>query len=149
MPNTPPPPSPRIIQLPRIYDPRGSLSLVEECRQVPFPIARVYWIYDVPAGEERGAHSHRELHQLLVAVAGSFDIELFDGFSTERHTLNRPFTGLHLQPGVWSKMTNFSSGCVVMSIVSAPYDEAEYIRDYEEFLQIAAANGPILNPEKQ
>ncbi|MDE6556201.1 MAG: FdtA/QdtA family cupin domain-containing protein [Duncaniella sp.] len=135
------------ITLPRIYDPRGSLTVVEEQNQIPFDIARVYWIYDVPGGEERGAHSHRKLQQLMMAVSGSLDIEVTDGFTTKVFTLNKPFEGLYLPPGIWRRMFNFSSGSCLLSIVSLPYDEKEYIRDYDEFIENARKRGPIITQE--
>lgn len=142
------PTEPSKILLPRIYDPRGSLTVVEQRLQIPFDIARVYWIYDVPGGEERGAHSHRALQQLIVAVSGSLDIEVTDGFTSKVFTLNKPFEGLYLPPGIWRRMFNFSSGSSLMSIVSLPYDENEYIRDYDEFLSIAHERGPIITTKQ-
>lgn len=134
---------PEILSLPKIYDPRGSLTFVEEMRHIPFEIQRVYWTYDVPGGESRGGHAHRELHQLIVAVNGSFDVTLTDGYHTVTYTLNRPYEGLYVPPGFWRSITNFSSGSVLLALVSLPYDEAEYIRDFEEFSEIARARGPL------
>lgn len=132
---------PRLIELPRIYDPRGNLTFVEDGDGLlPFDIKRVYWIYDVPAGEERGSHSHRELHQLIVASSGSFCVNLHDGHKWHAFTLNRPFVGLYIPPGYWRTINNFSSGSVCMVMASAPYDEADYIRCHEEFLQSKGIN---------
>lgn len=138
---------PVLIELPRVYDPRGSLTFVEGGRHLDFPIARVYWIYDVPGGEDRGSHSHRKLHQLLVATGGSFDVELTDGFSSVVYHLNKPYQGLLVPPGYWRTLRDFSSGSVCMAIVSLPYDETDYIRDYDEYLKLALSRGPLLNPE--
>ena len=135
---------PQIITLPKICDPRGNLTFVEGERHMPFEIARAYWIYDVPAGEERGGHSHHQMHQLLVATSGSFDVTVTDGFTTRRFTLNRPFEGLYIPPGIWRTLENFASGSVCLSLVSILYDEADYIRDYEEFKRNAAEHGPII-----
>lgn len=138
---------PRIVKLPRIHDPRGNLTFVqsvgEDCGQIDFDIRRCYWIYDVPAGEERGGHSHHEMSQLLVAVGGSFDVNLSDGFSWRRFTLNRPFEGLLIPPGIWRTLDNFSSGAVCLSIVSTDYNEADYVRDYEEYRRLRMAVGPL------
>lgn len=135
---------PLIIDLPKICDPRGNLTFVEEGIHVPFQIARAYWIYDVPAGEERGGHSHISLHQLLVAVSGSFDVNVTDGFARRTYPLNRPFQGLYLPPGIWSDITNFSSGGVCMSLVDQPFCEEDYVRDFDAFMALAQANGPIM-----
>lgn len=136
---------PHIIDLPKICDPRGNLTFVQEGREVPFKIARAYWIYDVPAGEERGGHSHRNLHQLLVAVGGSFDVNITDGFTRRTITLNRPFKGLYLPPGIWRDITNFSSGGVCLSLVDDFFSEEDYVRDFEDFMALAQARGPIIN----
>lgn len=135
---------PQIIDLPKICDPRGNLTFVEESVHVPFAIARAYWIYDVPAGEERGGHSHHQLHQLLVAVSGSFDVNVTDGFARRTYSLNRPFQGLYLPPGIWSDITNFSSGGVCMSLVDQPFSEEDYVRDFDVFMALAQARGPIM-----
>lgn len=125
----------RIIDLPRIYDPRGCLSFTQNGDGLlPFEMKRVYWIYDVPAGSERGAHSHRTTGNFLVAVNGCFSVKVFDGEVWQSFTLDRPFKGLYIPPGYWHTMDNFASGSVCMVIASAPYDEADYIRDYREFL---------------
>lgn len=129
---------PRIIQLPRIYDPRGNLTFVEEKNHIPFNIARVYWIYDVPAGEARGGHSHIEAEQLIIASSGSFNVNLFDGDTYMTFQLNRPFEGLYVPTGYWRTLDNFSSGSVCLVLTSIPYSEDDYIRDYEEFKRQAA-----------
>lgn len=132
------PEKPSVITLPRIYDPRGSLTFVQDNDQIPFEIARCYWTYDVPAGESRGGHSHREAKSLLVAVNGSFNVNLSDGFSWATYTLNRPYEGLYIPPGFWRTLDNFASGSVCMVMTSILYSAEEYVRDYEEFKRMAA-----------
>jgi hypothetical protein len=123
-----------LINLPVISDPRGNLSFIESDAHVPFSIARVYYLYDVPSGSVRAGHAHKALHQLLIAVSGSFDVRLHDGVSEERVTLNRPHVGLHIGPMQWREIDNFSSGSVCLVLASTPYDEADYIRDFDAFL---------------
>lgn len=125
----------RIIALPRFEDPRGNLSFVEGERHVPFAIRRIYYIYEVPAGFGRGAHAHKQLEQLFIAMAGSFDVVLDDGTQRVRHTLSRPDQGLYVAPMMWRELENFSPGAVCAVLASAPYDEADYIRDYGDFLR--------------
>lgn len=128
--------NPRIITLPRIYDPRGSLSFVQNGDEfLPFELKRAYWIYDVPAGEERGAHSHKVSKTLLVAVSGSFCVNLFDGSQWLRFNLSRPFEGLYVPPGYWRVLDNFSSGSVCLALSSTLYSEEDYIRDYDEYMR--------------
>ena len=124
----------RIIELPKISDPRGNLTFIEGERHVPFAIERVYYLYDVPGGGERGGHAHKGLHQLIVAMSGSFDIELDDGYAKRRYQLNRSYFGLYVCPMIWREIDNFSSGSVCMVLASNRYDEADYYRDYAEFL---------------
>jgi len=126
---------PRIISLPRIYDPRGNLTFVQnDDNRVPFRIERVYWIYDVPAGEERGGHAHKEMHALMIALSGSFTVHLSDGHKELDFVLNRPFEGLYVPPGYWRTIDNFASGSVCMVLSSLKYSEDDYIRDYDDFL---------------
>lgn len=122
------------IDFPKIHDPRGNLTFIESNRHIPFDIKRVYYLYDVPGGETRAGHAHKELHQVLVALAGSFDVLLDDGKEKKRITLNRPFSGLYIYPLTWRVLENFSSGSVCLSIVSEFYTESDYIREYAEFL---------------
>jgi dTDP-4-dehydrorhamnose 3,5-epimerase-like enzyme len=125
----------RIIDLPKISDPRGNLTFIEGGRHIPFDIRRVYYLYDVPGGAERGGHAHRDLHQLLVAMSGSFDIVLDDGAKKVRYHLNRSYYGLYVSPMIWREMDNFSSGAVCLALASNLYDESDYFRDYSEFLR--------------
>jgi hypothetical protein len=123
-----------VLELPVINDPRGNLTSVEAGIHVPFAIERVYYLYDVPGGASRGGHAHRDLHQLIIAMSGSFDVVIDDGVERRVHSLNRSYRGLYLAPMVWREIDNFSSGSVCMVLASAPYDEADYYRDYSEFL---------------
>jgi len=125
----------RIIELPKITDPRGNLTFIEGSRHIPFDINRVYYLYDVPGGAERGGHAHRELNQLIVAMSGSFDIILDDGLEKRRFHLNRSYYGLYVCPMIWRELDNFSSGSVCMVLASNLYDEADYYRDYDQFMQ--------------
>lgn len=127
----------RIIELPIISDPRGNLTFIESSRQIPFDIQRVYYLYDVPGGAERGGHAHKDLHQLIIAVAGSFDIELDDGRERRTISLNRSYQGLYVCPMIWREISNFSSGSVCMVLASNLYDENDYYRDYSLFLKDA------------
>lgn len=123
----------KLLELPVIQNPQGNLTFIEEQRHVPFPIARVYYLYDVPGGAMRGGHAHRALEQLIVAISGSFDVILDDGSERKTITLNRSRIGLYMPPMIWRELVNFSSGSVCMVLASAYYDEADYYRDYDEF----------------
>lgn len=129
----------RIIVLPKISDPRGNLTFIEGDAHIPFDIKRVYYLYDVPGGTERGAHAHRNLHQFIVAMSGSFDVVLSDGQEEKRFHLNRSHFGLYVCPMMWRYLDNFSSGAVCMVLASAKYDEHDYIRDHSIFLKTAGA----------
>lgn len=124
----------KIIDLPKISDPRGNLTFVEGGVHVPFDVKRVYYLYDVPGGSERGSHAHKGLHQFIVAMSGSFDVVLNDGKESKRFHLNRSYNGLYVCPMMWRDLENFSSGSVCMVLASERYDEHDYIRDYQEFL---------------
>lgn len=128
----------KIIDLPKIEDPRGNLTFIEGGQHVPFEIKRVYYLYDVPGGSSRGGHAHKELHQLLIAMSGSFDILLDDGESQVKYHMDRSYYGLYIPPMLWREIDNFSSGSVCMVLASAHYDEADYYRDYEVFRQAVA-----------
>lgn len=123
----------RLIDLPKITDPKGNLTFIEETRHVPFGIRRVYYTYDVPGGESRGGHSHRLLEEFIVAASGSFDVILDDGVERARYSLNRSYYGLYVPSGIWRELENFSTGSVCLVLASDWYDEADYCRDYEQF----------------
>jgi hypothetical protein len=127
-----------LIDLPKIADPRGNLTFVEGGRHVPFEIKRVYYLYDVPGGAERGGHSHAKLQQLIIAMSGSFDVVLDDGAQRKRIHLNRSYFGLYIPSMIWREIDNFSSGAVCLVLASERFSEADYFRDYEQFL--AAVN---------
>lgn len=124
----------KLIELPKISDPRGNLTFVEGGNHVPFDIKRVYYLYDVPGGAERGGHAHKELHQLIIAMSGSFDIILDDGVERKRIHLNRSYYGLYVCPMIWREINNFSSGSVCMVLASSLYEELDYYRNYTTFL---------------
>lgn len=124
----------KILNLPKISDPRGSLSFIEGSNHIPFGIQRVYYLYDVPGGAERGGHAHKELSQLIIAISGSFDIHLDDGLTKKTIHLNRSYEGLYVCPMIWREIDNFSSGAVCLVLASNAYDEADYYRDYQAFL---------------
>lgn len=119
-------------------DRKGNISVVENGKTVPFDVKRVYYLYDIPGGESRGAHAHRELEQLVVAVSGSFNVTLDDGNVKRTFTLNRPYQGLYVKPGIWCDLTDFSSGAVCLVMASEVYQVEDYIRDYDEFLKFRA-----------
>ncbi|MDP2759233.1 MAG: FdtA/QdtA family cupin domain-containing protein [Sideroxyarcus sp.] len=125
------------ISLPKISDPRGNLSFIEGGQHIPFDIKRVYYLYDVPGGSDRGSHAHKSLHQFIVAMSGSFDVVLDDGKQKKRFHLNRSYSGLYVCPMMWRDLDNFSSGAVCMVLASTHYDPADYIRDYSQFLQLS------------
>lgn len=130
----------QLIDLPKISDPRGNLSFIEGGQHIPFDIKRVYYLYDVPGGSDRGSHAHKNLHQFIVAMSGSFDVVLDDAQGKKRFHLNRSYYGLYVCPMMWRELDNFSSGAVCMVLASAHYDEADYIRDYDQFLTTAHAS---------
>lgn len=128
---------PRIIQLSKIADPRGNLSVIEELKDIPFKIERTYWIYDVPGGEKRGGHAYKENQEFIVALSGSFDVILDDGKEKKTFSLNRSYNGLYVPKGMWREMNNFSTNSLALVLSSTKFDECDYIRDYQEFLQFA------------
>jgi dTDP-4-dehydrorhamnose 3,5-epimerase-like enzyme len=127
-----------VIELPVIHAPEGNLTFIEGRNHIPFDIARVYYLYDVPGGATRGGHAHKELEQVIVAISGSFEVKLDDGAEQRTVALNRSYSGLHVVPMIWRELVNFSSGSVCMVLASAPYDESDYFRDYEEFRAAAS-----------
>lgn len=124
----------KIIDLSRISDSRGSLTFVESGKEIPFDIKRIYYLYDVPGGAERGEHAHKDLHQLIIAMSGSFDVVLDDGTAKKRFHLSRSYYGLYVCPMIWRVLENFSYGAVCLVLASNLYDEDDYYRDYEEYL---------------
>lgn len=125
-----------IIDLPKIFDPRGNLTVAEQRKNVPFDVARVYWVYDVPAGESRGGHAHKQCLEFIIAVSGSFHVTLDNGHERQTFLLNHPYQGLLVETGVWRTLDDFSSGAVCLVLASELYEEEDYIRDYDEFLRM-------------
>lgn len=125
-----------VLELPKILDARGNLTFIEGNRHIPFTIQRIFYLYDVPTAEGRGAHAHKELHQFLVCLAGSFDVVLDDGESLRTVHLNRPWKGLHIPPMIWAAEVNFDPGSICLVLASDTYKENDYIREHEDFLQV-------------
>ena len=123
-----------VLTLPKVHNRAGNITALNNSIDLPFEVQRVYYLYDIPGGEVRGGHAHKELHQLIVAVSGSFDITLDDGKDKKTVSLNRPYHGLHVVPGIWRELSNFSSGAVCLVLASHKYDEPDYIRDYSQFI---------------
>lgn len=128
----------RLIDLPKIHDPRGNLTFIESGEHVPFEIERAFWIYDVPGGTARGGHAYRTGQEFIVALSGSFDVMLDDGSHRVRYTLNRSYHALVVPNLIWREMINFSTNAVALVLASIPYDPDDYVRDYKDFLQIRA-----------
>lgn len=124
-----------LIKLPKIESRSGNLTSIQNSIEIPFDIKRIFYLYDIPGGKDRGAHSHIECHQFLIAGSGSFDVFLDDGESKRIVTLNQPYEGLHIPPGIWATETNFSSGSVCLVLASHNYDEKDYISEYDEYLK--------------
>jgi hypothetical protein len=125
----------KIIHLPKIVDPRGNLSFVEESEHVPFKIARTYWVYDVPGGQVRGGHAFKEQQELIIALSGSFDIIIDDGKTKKTFSLNRSYYGLYVPQGYWRQMTNFSTNSLAVIVASTSFAEEDYLRDYNDFIK--------------
>lgn len=124
---------PRIINLPKILDERGNLSLVEELKDIPFKIKRTYWIYDVPGGEVRGGHAYKENQEFIISLSGSFDVHLDSGFESKTYSLNRSYYGLYVPKGMWRQMLNFSTNSLALILASTHFELSDYIFDYELF----------------
>ena len=124
-----------VIELPKIENRSGNLTSIQNSIEIPFDIKRIFYLYDIPGGKDRGAHAHLECHQFLIAGSGSFDVLLDDGKSKKLVTLNQPYKGLHIPPGIWASEINFSSGSICLVLASHKYDEKDYIREYGEFLK--------------
>jgi hypothetical protein len=122
-----------VILLPKIHNRAGNLTALENNKNIPFQIKRVYYLYDVPGGEDRGGHAHLKLEQFIVAVSGAFDVLIDDGINKKIIRLDRPYIGLHIVPGIWRELLNFSSGAICLVLASEKYNESDYIRDYKEF----------------
>jgi len=122
------------VELTKITDPRGNLTVVAGLKDVPFDVKRVYWVYDVPGGERRGGHAHKQCREFIVALSGSFSVALDNGKERETYLLNHPYQGLLVETGVWRTLDDFSSGAVCLVLASEPFDEDDYIRDYNDFL---------------
>ena len=125
----------RILEVPKIFYREGNISVVDGKKDIPFRPARIFYLYDIPAGEARGGHSHKECHQFVVAASGSFEVTLDDGTEKKSIFLNRPFYGLHIPPGIWAHEHNFSAGVICLVLTSDKFDESDYIRSYEEYLK--------------
>lgn len=125
-----------VIELPTIKNRAGNISIVEGKKNLPFEPKRIFYLYDIPAGEDRGAHAHKECHQFLIAASGSFDVMVDDGINKKIINLNRPFYGLHIPPGIWAHELNFSSGAICLVLASHKYIEEDYIRDYSIFINL-------------
>jgi dTDP-4-dehydrorhamnose 3,5-epimerase-like enzyme len=130
-----------IHELPKITDARGNLTFVEECRHVPFPVKRVFFLYDVPTGADRGAHAHKAHHQFLICLSGSFDVEVNDGRESRTLHLNRPWKGLHVPPMIWAAEKNFDAGSVCLVLSSDYFLESDYIRQYDQFVEARRSGG--------
>lgn len=129
----------RIIELPKIEDPRGNLTFIEGNHHIPFDIKRVFYLYDVPTGADRGAHAHKQLHQFLICLSGSFDVSLDDGVQKNVVHLNRPWQGLHIPPMIWAAEINFDPGSICLIFASDKYDESDYYRDYGDYIKAVAS----------
>jgi hypothetical protein len=133
-----------VIELNKVHNRSGNLTFIEDRMEIPFDVRRLYYLYDVPGGAERGGHAHRRLEQLIVAASGCFDVVLDDGKNRKVVELNRPYYGLHVVPGIWRELINFSSGAICLVLASEKYDVADYIRDYDVYLKYANESSSIV-----
>ena len=131
-----------ILHFRKIQNLAGNITPIENNLDIPFDIKRIFYLYDIPGGEARGGHGHRELHQILISASGSFDVTIDDGKNKKTVNLNRPYMGLHIKPGIWGQLTNFSSGSICLVLASHIYDENDYFRDYNAFLNFRNGNHP-------
>ena len=122
-----------VIEVPKVNNRAGNISIIEGLKNLPFESKRIFYIYDIPAGEARGAHAHKECHQFIIAASGSFEVALDDGVNKKTVALNRPFYGIHIPPGIWAHELNFSSGAICLVLASEKYNEEDYIRNYSDF----------------
>lgn len=125
-----------VIDMSKVHTDNGNITVIENGINIPFDVKRIYYLYDVPGGESRGGHAHHELEQYIIAASGSFDVILDDGINKNKITLNRPYLALHVVPGLWRELNNFSSGSISLVLASEKYDENDYIRNYQEFLYL-------------
>lgn len=139
----------RIIDLPKIFDPRGNLTVVENNKQLPFEVRRVYWTYDVPGGECRGGHAHKKCREFIIAVSGSFTVTLDNGKEKQAFHLNHPYQGLLVETGIWRTLEDFSSGSVCLVLASELFEEEDYIRKYDDYLRYATETGSENHTESQ
>jgi hypothetical protein len=133
-----------VIELNKVHNRSGNLTFIEERMEIPFDVRRLYYLYDVPGGAERGGHAHKKLQQLIVAASGCFDVVLDDGKNRKVVELNRPYYGLHVVPGIWRELINFSSGAICLVLASEKYDAGDYIRDYVEYLKLSHESSSIV-----
>lgn len=127
----------RIIELPKIQNRAGNITALENLNDIPFEVKRVYYLYDIPGGEDRGGHAHKNLQQFIISVSGAFDVLIDDGTNQKVFRLDRPFFALHIVPGIWRELLNFSSGAICLVIASDIYNESDYIRYYQKYLKFA------------
>jgi hypothetical protein len=137
-----------LIELPKIHNIEGNLTPIENSKEIPFDVKRVFYLYDIPGGESRGAHAHKMCHQFIIAASGAFEVLLDDGNVKRVVQLNRPYMGLHIPPGIWASEINFSSGSICLVLASHKYDEGDYIRDYDEYLTSINQHETIGNSKK-
>ena len=133
-----------VVELNKVHNRSGNLTFIEDRMEIPFDVRRLYYLYDVPGGAERGGHAHRKLEQLIVAASGCFDVVLDDGENRKVVQLNRPYYGLHVVPGIWRELINFSSGAICLVLASEKYDVDDYIRDYDVYLKYTNESSPIV-----